>query len=135
MLNFNPECSPSTLRIEVAPEESLDLILHSSDGLRQETRAAGLDDTPREYNGAIEVPEHLSSAARAWVAANLGEEGMITAPIAVTATRMRFLAQCWELTLNGAPARPDVPRVPPDLGAVVGRFTEILDDGRGLPAC
>ena len=136
VLNFNPECSPSTLRVEVAPGESLDLILHSSDGLRQETRASGLDDTPREYNGAIEVPpERLSPEARAWVAANLGGEGFVTAPVAVTETRMRFLAQCWELTLGGAPARPDAARIPPDLGAAVGRFTEMLDDGRGLPSC
>lgn len=142
VLDLNPECSPATLRVHVEPGLPLDLVLHSSDGLRQETREHGLDDTPREYNGAIEVPRELFSSLdrrdprlEAWIDENLGGRRFTAAPLAVTGTRLRFLAQCWELTLNGAPARPDQPRIPPDLGAMVGRFTEQQKDGRGGAAC
>ena len=55
-------------------------------------------------------------AAQAWIDAHLGGRRIATAPIAVTTTRMRFLAQCWALTLDGRPARPDALRIPPDLG-------------------
>jgi hypothetical protein len=127
LLDFNPECSPAKLRVHVAPGVGLDLVLHSSDGLRQETRARGLDDTPREYNGAVEIPrrvfDRLGSAdprLRGWVDANLAGHRITTTPIAVTSTRLRFLAQCWALTLDGGPARPDVPQVPADLGATDG---------------
>jgi hypothetical protein len=48
---------------------------------------------------------------------------------------MRFLAQCWELTLEGRPARPDRPRIPPDMGAAIGRFTEQQQDGRSPSSC
>jgi hypothetical protein len=142
VLDLHPECSPARLRVSVAPDLALDLLLHTSDGLRQETRAHGLDDTPREYNGAIEVPRATFASLarrdprlRGWIEANLGGRRITTAPVALTRTRLRFLAQCWELTLDGEPARPDQPRVPPDLGAVVGRQTERQQDGRPPPAC
>jgi hypothetical protein len=142
VLNFNPECSPATLRVRIAPDVSLDLILHSSDGLRQETRGQGLDDTPREYNGAIEIPRRVHESlerqdprVRAWIGEHLGSRRFTTAPLAVTATRLRFLSECWELTLDGRAARPDQPRVPPDMGAAVGRFTEQQQDGRGPSNC
>lgn len=140
--DVNPSCSPVHLAVEVAPGLRLDLLLHLSDGMRQETRARGLDDTPREYNGAIEIPAATFAALprsdarlRAWVVANLGGQRITTAPVALTTTRLRFLAQCWQLTLGGAPARLDVPRLPPDLGAVVGRTTEMQKDGRSPRAC
>jgi hypothetical protein len=140
--DFNPECSPATLRVTVAPGLTLDLLLHSSDGLRQETRARGLDDTPREYNGAIEVPRGLFARLgerdprlKAWIDAHLAGRRITTAPQAVTATRMRLLAQCWQLTLDGQPPRPDVPRVPPDLGAAFARLTELQKDGRPAASC
>ena len=138
IVDFNPECSPAKLRVQVAPGATLDLILHSSDGLRQETRARGLDDTPREYNGAVEVPLELRALdprLRAWVDTHLGGRRITTAPIAATQTRIRFLAQCWALTLDGAPARPDVARFPPDLGAAFGRLTEQQKDGRSPRTC
>ncbi len=132
--DFNAECSPATLHVAVG--DGLDLLLHSSDGLRQETRAHGLDDTPREYNGAIEVPRAVFAALRdgdprkAWIDAHLGGKRIATAPLAVTRTRIRFHAQCWALTLGGGPARPDVVRIPPDLGTVLARVNEQRRDGR-----
>ncbi len=140
--DFNPECSPSTLRVRIGAATPFKLKLHSYDGLRQETRPHGLDDTPREYNGAIEVPRRTwrsrdaqDPEVAAWIQGNLGGSRFAAAPIAVTDTRMRFLAQCWELTLNGRPARPDRPRIPPDLGVTVGRLTEQLADERSPAQC
>jgi hypothetical protein len=137
--DFNPECSPATLHVDIGA--GLDLLLHSSDGLRQETRARGLDDTPREYNGAIEVPRGVfdrlaaGDPRKAWIDAQLGGRRIATAPLAVTATRLRFHAQCWELTRDGRAARPDSPRVPPDLGTVVARLNEQRRDGRPPDRC
>jgi hypothetical protein len=134
--DLNPECSPAHLHVRLPSGERLELLLHLTDGLRQEPRETGLDDTPREYNGAIEVVgfDRLAPAPRAWVDANL--KGRITtAPVALTTTRLRFLAQCWQLTLHGGPARADVPRVPVDLGMVVGRVTETQKDGRAPTLC
>lgn len=137
--DVNPVCSPVHLRVSLAHGEHLDVLLHLADGMRQETRARGLDDTPREYNGALEVPvsswRRLSPSARAWVDAALGGQRIVTAPVALTTTRLRFLSQCWQLTLGGRPARMDVPRVPPDLGMVVGRATEQKEDGRAPSFC
>ena len=142
VVDFNAECSPAKLEVQVVPGLRLDLLLHSSDGLRQDTRARGLDDIPREYNGAIEVPRALFNSLsrrdprlRAWIDEHLGGRRIATAPIAVTRTRMRFLAQCWVLALDGQPARPDRLRIPPDPGILLGRLTEQLQDGRGAPAC
>jgi len=142
VMDLHPECSPATLRVRLAPGLDLDLLLHTSDGLRQETRARGLDDTPREYNGAIEVPRATFSSLErrdprvgAWITEHLGGHRIVTAPVALTRTRLRFLAQCWQLTLDGEPARADQPRVPPDLGAVVARETERQQDGRPPATC
>lgn len=139
--DFNPECSPSRLRVQVTDRHVLDLRLHSTDGMRQERRERGLTDVPREYNGALEVPRstwrhrtELPRAVRKWIEEHL-DGRFTTAPLAVTATRLRFLAQCWELTLDGAPARPDQPGLPPDAGVVVGRLTEQVKDGRSPSVC
>ena len=138
--DFDAECSPAALRVRVADGVWLPLVLHSSDGMRQERRERGLTDVPREYNGAIEVPRRvwrsldMRPRLARWVAAHL-DGRFTTAPLSVTATRLRFLAQCWELTLNGGAGRPDQPAVPPDLGAVVGRLTEMHEDERTPSAC
>ena len=55
LLNFNVYCSPARLRIREGGGVR-DVVLHHVDGLRQQARARGLDDTPREQYGAIEGP-------------------------------------------------------------------------------
>ncbi len=122
---FDWACSPTTLRVEVAPGAWLRLQMHAFDALRQVARARGLDDEPRDYNAAIEVPSGSRlahrPAARAWVREHLDGRFTVT-PLAVTATRLRFVEQCWQLTLEGRSARPDRPTLPPDLGIVLGRL-------------
>ncbi len=138
--DFNLACSPAHLRVTLPGQPPLELLFHTGDGLRQETRANGLDDTPREYNGAIEVPAKTfaelpsGDPRRLWIERALGGKRFTVSPVAATTTRMRFLRQCSELTLGGRPARTDVPRVPPDAGAVVGRQTEAQKDG-WTPSC
>lgn len=140
VVDFHPHCTPATLRVEVAPDVRVDLLLHTEDGLRQDTRAAGLDDVPREYNGAIEVPSAVRASGdrrvQDWLARALGgAREMTTAPVAVTRTRMVFIDRCWELTLDGRPARPDRPRIPPDLGSIAARVAERMQDDRPARPC
>lgn len=135
--SFDWACSPTAMRVKVGGEW-LRLRLHSFDGLRQSAREVGLDDVPREYNGAIEllprVRRNLTIAQKAWAAARL-DGRFTTAPLSVTATRLKFLSQCWELTLNGDPARPDAIVTVPDPAIEVGRLTEMQQDGRDPSAC
>ena len=139
--DFNPECSPARVEVQVGPGTALHLRLHTSDGMRQSMRETGLTEEPREYNGALEVPrrtwrtlDRAAPAVRRWVEENL--DGRFTdTPLAMTTTRMRFLSQCWQLTLGGRPARPDRLPLPPDFGLVVGRLTEMQDSGRAPSTC
>lgn len=140
--DFGPECSPAHLTIDFGAGVRLNLLLHSTDGMRQEIRARGLNDVPRNYNGAIEIPRAtfdrlpgMPAPVRAWVAANLSPGRFTTSPIAVTSTRLRSLAQCWQLTLDGRPARPDQLAVPPDPGAIVGLLAEMAKDQRPPSIC
>ena len=140
--NFSPECSPAQLRIAFGHGVRLGLILHSTDGIRQAIRARGLTDIARNYNGAIEIPKatfkdlpSMPPSVRDWVAANLTPGRFTTSPLSVTTTRMRSLSQCWQLTLNGRPARPDKLRVAPDPGVVAGWLTEMVKDGRPPGLC
>lgn len=139
---FGPECSPATLTVSFGGKVKLNLVLHSSDGMRQEVRDRGLTDVPREYNGAIEIPRAtyralatMPASVQEWVAANLSPGRFTTSPLAVTTTRMTSLSKCWKLTLNGKPARPDQFALPPDVGIVVGRLTETLQDQRTPTLC
>jgi hypothetical protein len=89
--DFNVYCSPARLHV-VDHGVARDELLHSVDGLRQEVRGRGLDDTPRMQNGAIEGPKgHFESTT-------------------LTATRSELVlgARNWRFT--PAPARACLPR-------------------------
>lgn len=137
--DFNSACSGANLEVRLG-DSTLQLRLHSEDVLRQVERGAGLDDVPRQYNAAIEVPDatwknlaKAPPAVRAFIDTNL--KGQITeVPITVTATRLRMRYQCWEFTLNGAPARPDQPANPLDVGLLLNAFKEVPAQGK-LAAC
>jgi hypothetical protein len=55
LLDYNVYCSPARLRVREG-RKLRRLRLHTVDGLRQQARARGLDDAPREQYGAIEEP-------------------------------------------------------------------------------
>ncbi|WP_232678559.1 hypothetical protein [Nocardioides sp. R-C-SC26] len=134
--SFDWACTPTPLRVRVGGRW-LALRLWAYDALRQHPRAVGLDDVPRLYNAAIELPPSsradLWPAARSWVARHL--DGRFTvAPIEVTATRLRFRVQCWQLTADGAPPRPDALAVP-DTGTLLDAVMEIRDGGVPAGRC
>jgi hypothetical protein len=91
--DFNVYCSPAHLRVSdhgIARDE----LLHTVDGLRQQVRGRGLDDTPRVQTGAIESPP-----------------GHFT-PTTVTATRYALVvaARGWRFT--PAPVAPSAACLP-----------------------
>ena len=71
---------------------------------------------------------------RSWVNENL--DGRITVtPISVTRTRLRFLVPCWDLTLDGKPAEADALPTNVDVGSLLGRLSQMQQDGRTPGAC
>ncbi len=59
LLDFNVYCSPAQLRVRVAQDAPIELLLHTTDVIRQSERARGLDDDPRGFSGAVEIPAAL----------------------------------------------------------------------------
>lgn len=59
ILDFNGYCPPHTLRVHVAEGRQFDLLLHTTESIRILPRARGLDDEPRKFLGAVEVPAAL----------------------------------------------------------------------------
>ncbi len=57
--DFNLHCSPSTLRVITAPNESMELFLHTTDVIRQLPRARGFDENPRQFKGSVEIPTSI----------------------------------------------------------------------------
>ncbi len=59
ILDFNCYCPPATLRIHTSETVHFDLLLHTNERIRIRPRERGLDDNPRRFWGAAEVPEAL----------------------------------------------------------------------------
>ncbi|MEU2043370.1 hypothetical protein [Nocardia niwae] len=56
---FDAAVTPTPLRIEFGDGATLDLILHTVDGLRQTPQLPGISGQPRHFDGTIEVPSQL----------------------------------------------------------------------------
>lgn len=85
LVDYNVHCTPARLRIRPAgARKSYDLILHAVDGLRQQPRARGLDDVPREQYGNVEVPPKLLK--RAFAREKLGGNRFTTVTVSATAS-------------------------------------------------
>jgi hypothetical protein len=116
---FNPYCSPTTLEIDFA-DDTLELVLHSVDGLRQERRGRGLDLYPRHYRSAIEVPrevwerrDELAEDVRQFLDTRF-EERFIDGPLYATLTHVQIQTPCWDFfrshdDLRDAIAQPPLP--------------------------
>ncbi len=135
--NFNPYCSPATLHIQIG-SKPLDLVLHSTDGLRQERRARGLDSNPHIYRSAVEVPKaiwnHLDAqpaAVQAFISAHFGNKRFLTGPLSATPGKLQISQPCW--TLTRASDVVDLPVGFPDPGIVVAEPLAAQEEGR-LPA-
>jgi hypothetical protein len=83
---FSVHCTPARLR--VGGRRPFSLILHVVDGLRQQSRAAGLDDVPREYYGNVEVPRRL--LGRGFVKKRLGGRRYTDVTVNVTRGELRI---------------------------------------------
>lgn len=137
VLDFNPYCSPATLRIKIS-DKPLDLVLHSTDGLRQERRARGLDGNPHVYRSAVEVPKaiwnHLDkqpTAIRTFIATHFGDKRFLTGPLSATPGKLQISQPCWTLTRDSNVV--DLPVGFPDAGIVAAEALAAQEEGR-LPA-
>lgn len=96
--DFNVYCSPAQLTIRVAGDPPLRLTLHSTDMIRQAARARGLDEQPRRFSGAIEIPQALldrldeqPTATRAFLERHLGNRRIT--PVKLSTTQDRILVE------------------------------------------
>lgn len=142
LLDFNPYCSPATLRIDV-DGTPLDLQLHATDGLRQERRARGLDLYPRYYRAAVKVPEptwqqraQQPAAVQDFLAHHFGERAVLETELYATLGQIRIAQPCW--TLSRDPGNLlDALTQPPlaDPGTLLAILLAQQEDGRQPPLC
>ncbi len=59
ILDFNCYCPPHTFRVHTSAENHFDLMVHTNETIRLTKRARGVDDVPRVFWGAIEVPDEI----------------------------------------------------------------------------
>ncbi|MBI2383286.1 MAG: hypothetical protein HYV18_04365 [Gammaproteobacteria bacterium] len=142
LLDFNPYCSPATLRLHIGQSGPLELILHTTDGLRQERRARGLDGYPHNYRSAVEVPAEiwarrgqLAPEAQAFLQKHFTASRFLDGPLMATQSRLQLQAPCWTLRRDAAVADEMLPAVPPDMGQVVAELTNAQEEGRNPQTC
>jgi len=142
LLDFNPYCSPATLRVDLNGQP-LDLELHSTDGLRQERRARGLDIYPRYYRAAVKVPAALwqqrasqPAAVREFLAQHFGERPVLETELYATRGRIDIAQACWTLRRDGGGLLEDLTQPPlPDAGTLLAILLAQQEDGRLPRVC
>lgn len=142
VLGFNPYCSPTTLRVEIdgAP---LNLELHTTDGLRQERRARGLDLYPRYYRDAIMVPhdlwdtrEQLPAAQQAFLQQYFGDQRVLGGALLADLHQLQFSDPCWRFTRPvGDPLTALTQPPVPDAGVVLAELMAQQEEGRSPSLC
>lgn len=137
--DFNPYCSPATLRLHVGDGAPTELVLHSTDGLRQERRARGLDAQPHVYRSAVEVPKALwaardrqPAAVKAFLAANFPQR-FLTGPLSATPDALQITMPCWTLRREASVGLP--PMTMPDAGIYVAELRSAQEEGRAPGVC
>lgn len=140
--NFNPYCSPAVLRLQIGGGAPTELILHGTDGLRQERRARGLDAQPHVYRSAVEVPRALWQArerqpaeVRAFLERHFGEQRFLTGPLSATPATLQLTQPCWTLRRADAPADALLPMAMPDPGIYVAELRSAEEEGRTPALC
>ncbi len=106
LLDFNVYCSPARLRISVAGDPPFEVLLHTTDTIRQNLRARGLDDEPRPFPGAIEVPAALLAsldqqpeATRAFIGTHFGARRFTSVSVRGVVGRIRIEEFEWEFVV------------------------------------
>ncbi len=142
LLDFNPYCSPATLRVDL-DGQPLDLELHSTDGLRQERRARGLDIYPRYYRAAVKVPAALwqqranqPAAVQEFLSQHFGERAVLETELYATKGRIDIAQACWTLKRDGGGLLEDLTQPPvPDAGTLLAILLAQQEDGRLPRVC
>jgi len=142
VVGFNPYCSPATLRLQIGDGAPTELLLHSTDGLRQERRARGLDAQPHVYRSAVEVPRALweardqqAPALRDFLQRYFGEQRFLTGPASATPGTLQITRPCWTLRREAGVADALLPSAPPDLGVYVAELRSAEEEGRAPAGC
>lgn len=142
VLDFNPYCSPATLRLQIGSGAPTDFILHSTDGLRQERRARGLTSQPHVYRSAVEVPKALwnrreqqSPEVQTFLSQHFGNQRFLTGPLSATAATLQITMPCWTLQRQTTIADAVVPTLPPDFGVYVAEILSAQEEGRAPGFC
>lgn len=114
--------------------------MHTTDGLRQERRARGLDAQPRVYRSAIEVPvalwnarKQLPAPVQDFLVDHFGTQRFLTSPVAVTPGTLQITRPCWTLRRETDVADAALPSILPDLGVYVAELQAAEEEGR-IPA-
>lgn len=101
--DFNFYCPPQTLRIWFAPDQQLDLILHTVDVSRQLPVARGLSDKPRNFSGDIEIPadtlatlDTLPAKPRQFIALYLQDQRHTAVKLSGSSTRITIKDFGWQ---------------------------------------
>jgi hypothetical protein len=84
---FSVHCTPARLVVGRGAR-AYALRLHTVDGLRQQSRAYGLDDVPREFYGDVEVPRRY--LGRPFVKKRLGGRRFTDVTLQVTTQELRI---------------------------------------------
>lgn len=137
LLDFNPYCSPSTLRVDLNGTP-LDLEVHATDGLRQERRARGLDHWPRYYRAAVMVPKplwqrraELPAAVQDFIARHFGERRVLETELYATLGRVQLAQACWTFTREGGGLLEHLTQPPMvDPGELLAILLAQQEDGR-----
>jgi len=101
--NFNTYCTPSSVDVALTGGPRIRLALHTVDNIREFRRARGLDNEPRAFSGALEVPPALRASRDPHVVtflASLGSGRFIKANLDGTSSRLVFRNQPWTLTVQ-----------------------------------
>ncbi len=142
LTGFNPYCSPTTLRVDI-DGAALDLVLHSTDGLRQERRARGLDLYPRYYRSAVEVPQavwtvrtDLPPAQQAFLATHFGDARIVSGALLADVNQVQLTDPCWRFTRTPDELLPVLTQPPlPDAGTVLAEQMAQQEEGRSPSLC
>lgn len=140
VIDFNPYCSPAILRVR-AGGDTLDLTLHSIDGLRQERRARGITTDPHGYRSAIEVPASmwasrgaLSADARGFLEEWFSDSPFLDGPLVASESKLTIGVPCWTFARAGAPDDLVASSVY-DMGAQFAGLMAAQEEDRAPSAC
>ena len=140
--DFNPYCSPAALRIDLAGT-TLELELHSTDGLRQERRARGLDLHPRYYRAAVKVPTTLwqqraqqPTPVQDFLARHFGDRPVLETELYATLGRLQIAQPCWTLSRDAGGLLDALTQPPlPDAGTLLAILLAQQEEGRRPAVC